>query len=393
MEENKQEEGERVIDEFFCKSIRFIHDETDFTRVENWYPQLEKYTFPTTWISLTAVQAKALHSYKEYLNYLLHAKGLEQANSDDPVVQNEVISKLYTAEVFDDLKIELDKMLQPEEIQPIEELKRNIQIEMDRIKETYDSSDFFVRLSSRSPKDAALILPFTKEYIKNSILNQTQIQEPEVERRENALIYTHAAWLALKVSNAEQAVNLFLLSNRSQVDLAFAELKQEEFSMQIIIRKWATILPEYEFRVFILNRKLTGCTQYYPWLFLPELLGREDEIKTKIRLFWEEIQHLIPSEHITLDIVFDKDLEKITIIEVNPPPPSAGGGLYSWKNPEDINQVKFGDFEVRLNKQFPDKHWHKVHAPIREHIDFCRGLSVSSGNFYTTAAKKYCTIS
>jgi hypothetical protein len=33
--------------------------------------------------------------------------------------------------------------------------------------------------------------------------------------------------------------------------------------MQLIVREWKEIYPEMEFRAFVFDNEMTGCTQYY----------------------------------------------------------------------------------------------------------------------------------
>ena len=44
----------------------------------------------------------------------------------------------------------------------------------------------------------------------------------------------------------------------------------EEFNMDIVVREWVDILPEYEFRGFVYQRKLNAVTQVVFFLYLME---------------------------------------------------------------------------------------------------------------------------
>ena len=72
----------------------------------------------------------------------------------------------------------------------------------------------------------------------------------------------------------------------------------KEWGVKVIIRKWdkKTTL-EFEFRVFVFMRKVTGISQYNLDIFYPNLQGKEEEIKKKIVDHHLSISDQIPFEN------------------------------------------------------------------------------------------------
>jgi hypothetical protein len=104
--------------------------------------------------------------------------------------------------------------------------------------------------------------------------------------------------------------------------------------MQIVVRKWIPILPEYEFRGFVYNKKLNGLTQYYKACYVPELTKRKKEIGKLILDFFESFKDRVKIDHFVVDFVVDG--QKVYLIELNTFGPTASPGLFDWKVDEKL---------------------------------------------------------
>ena len=91
----------------------------------------------------------------------------------------------------------------------------------------------------------------------------------------------------------------------------------KEWGVKVIIRKWdeKTTL-EFEFRVFVFMRKVTGISQYNLDIFYPNLQGKEEEIKKKIVDHHLSISDQIPFENYVIDYLLVGDY--LRVIELNP---------------------------------------------------------------------------
>jgi hypothetical protein len=85
-----------------------------------------------------------------------------------------------------------------------------------------------------------------------------------------------------------------------------------------VIRKWEPILPEYEFRAFVFNRKLTAVTQYYKTTYVPKMSEMKDILNERINSYFIKTEHLIPSRisDYVVDYAVDPFSDKIWIVEM-----------------------------------------------------------------------------
>lgn len=146
-------------------------------------------------------------------------------------------------------------------------------------------------------------------------------------------------------------------------------MQGDTFETKIVVRKWADIDPELEFRTFvskvscctssvIQQGNVTGITQYHMKCFIPDFLKNKEKIGETIVEQVKRLNHLVgaPDDTYTIDFVFSvrtfckptkpsatrdvltryqRDFETCTLIEINDPPPTAGTSLFIWDNPDD----------------------------------------------------------
>jgi hypothetical protein len=89
----------------------------------------------------------------------------------------------------------------------------------------------------------------------------------------------------------------------------------EDFTMQVVVREWVDILPEYEYRGFAAGGKLNALTQYYKACFVPQMVPRKQEIAAKILALFEEVKDLIPVTNYVIDFAVTPD--RVYIVELN----------------------------------------------------------------------------
>jgi len=235
----------------------------------------------------------------------------------------------------------------------------------------------FVRLSSRSPKDAAIGDRGNKIY-QQAKRKVTQIAE---ELNDTLLdqdsIKLHALYItgteALRVETGLQAVDLLVHSNRIQQDLEhFIQISHanninttatttttttyKEFN--VVVREFADFEVELEFRAFVYGRKVTAITQYNQFCYFPRVKKYKELISTTICKFIEEeliskgINHL---NNFVLDLILVSQTPqqgpysnlKVYVVEVNPFAEFAGEGLFSWTDEVDILKGR-APFEFRI---------------------------------------------
>jgi len=214
-----------------------------------------------------------------------------------------------------------------------------------------DGDRCFVRLTTRSPKDAILV--------DDDLMDQYVIKElTKVEDFENANEVTIAIWFsmlkALVVKNGKEALNLFMKSDRVREDCRREIGREEDYDMTVIIRKWVDIPCQLEVRGFVTNRNLNALTQYYDNCFLEELVDRKNELEEKIFRCWEEIKDLLPFENAIVDFCLDEN-DNAILLEINPFDTFTGSGLFCYIQDWEVITGR-AKFEFRVIEDVNDKH-------------------------------------
>jgi len=214
------------------------------------------------------------------------------------------------------------------DIELLENLKRKIGTPIDLLKRFNKSA--FVRLSTRSPKDAGIC--------GNSALKQQLSDEINVFKRNGYPVNPNVKLQALfnvsarvlEVATPDQALHLLLSSERIYGDLQHAlERDLSLWDMNVIIREFVKLDVSYEFRGFVCKKVLTAVCQYNDMCFYPHLKGKEVEIVDKLFNFFLTIRDLVGYDAYVLDFVIIG--EDVKIIEINPFGLMTGSSLFQWE--------------------------------------------------------------
>lgn len=174
------------------------------------------------------------------------------------------------------------------------------------------------------------------------------------------IAYTRANVRVLRVTSGAEAVSFMINSNRVREDLQalckLTKLDETETLTNIVIRKWESILPEYEFRSFVYGSKMTAITQYYKTTYVPEMAKKKETLQEQMLSFFEEkVKSRIPIANYVIDFAIVPETNVIWVVEINNPPPVAGQALFDWDNETD-RQVIRGElpFEFRILEKAPE---------------------------------------
>eukprot|EP00467_Chlorarachnion_reptans_P020011 CAMPEP_0114506012 /NCGR_PEP_ID=MMETSP0109-20121206/11182_1 /TAXON_ID=29199 /ORGANISM="Chlorarachnion reptans, Strain CCCM449" /LENGTH=343 /DNA_ID=CAMNT_0001684535 /DNA_START=112 /DNA_END=1143 /DNA_ORIENTATION=+ len=260
--------------------------------------------------------------------------------------------------------------------------------------------EIFVRLSSRSPKDAAFsesrfgkIYEMEQQFIiewdrRNKVSTE---ESPRFNNRLRAMY--RASTFCLCVDNGVEAVRLLVESNRIREDLSDfiknSSKRNNENRFNLIVRKFARFDPEMEFRAFVHKKKLTAITQYNDLCYFPSVHRNFKKISARLmdeykQKLWEKL----PLESCVLDLVlcpkdadnesktdgrkvynkyvFDLECLELKVIEINPLAEFAGSGMFAWENPKDkrtllgLDQKDDTDVEFRYRTKVPSLGWVKT---------------------------------
>ncbi|CAF0818310.1 unnamed protein product [Didymodactylos carnosus] len=304
------------------------------TYFDKYYEQIKPWTFQSISIPLSLEYTQALHDGHQLFLKLLSASSSSTCNNIQ-YPQRDLYDKL-TNECF-------------EKYAPLSRLCDDI----DQFKSSL-RMPMFVRLSTRSPKDAGLIL---KERLK--ILYQQMMPSATTDDMNQCLIaFDEASIRLLCVSDGFDCVQLLLASERIQDDF-------KSTSLNLILRYFERNRRlENEFRGFIYRRKLTALTQYNESIYYPNLLINKSKILDSIIKFLNDQQVLeqLPLENCVLDFIL-LELEdgnyKVYICEINPLAEFAGTGLFSWLTDRSILLGK-EPFEFRIRENADKDLWKKI---------------------------------
>ena len=246
----------------------------------------------------------------------------------------------------------------------------------------------FVRLSTRSPKDAPLFcsanmrerMAVELRRVSADLSHRAVSDGEDADRhwRQNvALISAHRAFTGLLcVRSGREAVELFAASQRVCMDLERSQMVQEGggFECQCVVRAWdGRVRPEMEVRAFVSEGRLCAATQYHKGIFVPQLHAARIEVERLLVEMHGKLDAALPQlRSFCFDCAFvpmpqdssdglgaDSDGVglQLLLIEINHPPPLAGTALFDWADERDRllleGRSEGRDFELRLLSELP----------------------------------------
>jgi hypothetical protein len=243
-------------------------------------------------------------------------------------------------------------------------------------------SGFFVRLSSRSPKDSAFETSRMSKIVKDLLAEEkvgTDLLDDEWRQNYHIATFFRAQSQALKVSSAQEAMDLFVKSERVYRDLLTdLELCDEStWKMKVAVRGWRSDSDiSGEFRCFVYNRKITAISQYYDLICFPKLGEVREQLKKSIiKFFKEKIEPKLPFDNCIMDVSVigdpkfqplkmssaeslfrndDFEVREVLLIEFNPWNRFTSGCRFQWKHPLDI---KILEGEKKKQFRYVKKPW------------------------------------
>jgi len=210
----------------------------------------------------------------------------------------------------------------------------------------------FVRLSTRSPKDAPLMNDeLIDKYIVQGLVDT-------VTDWEDRNLICHVIWSsmakAMQVTTAKEAIRLFLQSSRVRDDCKRELARDELYDMKIIIREWVDVPIKYEFRSFITDRRINCITQYFDNCLFTGVIENHSKIMSNIISLWDQVKDKVQFSHGIVDFALSEDLQKTYIIECNPLDIFTGPALFHYTQDWDVITGK-APFEFRFITEITEK--------------------------------------
>jgi len=239
-------------------------------------------------------------------------------------------------------------------------------------------SGAFVRLNTRSPKDAIAINAEDFTTAAKGMSKNDQLK-----------LFFDLTLDSLRVTNGADAIDLLLSSERIYVDILQAfdasaegipESKRCSWDLELCVRKWETNLREdLEFRGFVKNYELIALSQYNTFVSYPNVVSNKSNIENVIRKFFKEkVKSCLQSLHMPNTVVdfailvevegnFSRSSQRLSprlpfsasslassrvvVIELNPFNKRTGGALFTWLSDNELEVtegITVDDVDFRL---------------------------------------------
>jgi len=254
------------------QQLEKVNEKVRESDIENWYDELKEFTYETYFVDITMEEGKAMHR-------LYDARMKGETNHED-----ETLLKKITV---------------------------NLQSTIDK----FSGVGAFVKLSSRSAKDASVTSNNTIKIFKDIL---SKIENPT--DNDKLISINRAHILALQLTDANEVLNMFLSSERINSDLELALQFPDHWSQHFIVRKFVPVPIEYEFRAFVVDNKFRAMCQYYHYIYFPILVKNKDRVLKLVLDKFEQLKNLVPFKEKTyvIDWAVDLENEKVYVIELNP---------------------------------------------------------------------------
>lgn len=238
----------------------------------------------------------------------------------------------------------------------ISDLQARLQVAIDSfigVSDEAKAKGFFVKTSSRSPKDA----PAVGDKLRSLFLTALERFDPAIRSTENSKTYAllEAGTKAMRVFSAEEALTLLCQSERIWQDMCLAlDLEEKEWNQSIVLRRWVEIDCDMEFRGFYCNKQLNALSQYN-YLIHSERLVRDKQIFQDIILdtFNSQVLPRLQESQISQCVVDfavvhpeDPERRQVFVIEINPFVFSTDAALFQWSS--DAHLLSNGPFQLRI---------------------------------------------
>lgn len=260
------------------------------------------------------------------------------------------------------------------EVETLRRLERRLEASIADV-EVARGAGAFVRLSSRSPKDAAVL--DRTVFLESLRIHGGDAAAAAARARLDAsdgaeavgddgvddaasnammLAYSEAAWRGLQVFSGRQALQMLLSSERAYTDLleALAARERVPFAMKVVARAWEPQLrQDLEFRGFVCENRLRAISQYNHYVCHEYLLPHKDVLQAAMVDFWEKNMREQPALAELANYVVDFAVVpqisdagdaraatlspelgtgcRVVVVELNPFDRETGAGLFDWR--------------------------------------------------------------
>ena len=381
-------EGEAAID-----FPQFFFDE--------WYPALRSFTFASKSVDLTIEEAETLllHRQKARTQFYIHQERERAQKEGNPLpeLDENDAEVQQLARNSEDMRLHFSTLLlrpyPPVTLDPANQtILETLQSKIDGLIDD-PQLGVFVKLSCRSPKDAAILHPQIYQFLTEAYQSISESISESISSSSSSsssshsfissslhrsMAFMYATFRALRVQSGAEALYLLVQSQRVYDDLQLALARHRSdpiripWQMRLTVRQWADLDVLSEVRVFLADGHITAMAQYHEFFYYPKLTDAayRQRLELGIRKIVDEIRASYPLSSCTIDFAPEKHNEdRLWVIEMNPPVPISGTPLFTWRSPEDQKILTSGPFEFRWVQHPFSEHENSLPPLISDFFD------------------------
>ena len=251
----------------------------------------------------------------------------------------------------------------------------------------------FIRLSTRSPKDARLgpkhageMSALIDEALVDLAVEDSHGYEgtDDIDQDTAVAAVTRACVAINQVTSGDQAVALLGSSRRVFQDLTGRLLVADDahpFAMSVIVRKWDDVMvPEAELRVWIYNGTVTAVSQYYKalWVSFFDRVTSLSDLEDQVNAFLTSsllpaLPESIPSCVADIAVGYpdpDTGILPLSVVELNHFAATTSPALFDWTEDEDVLCDQSAERPVWRIRQSSTGHARSsLYLPLRNLLD------------------------
>ncbi|XP_005103157.1 cell division cycle protein 123 homolog [Aplysia californica] len=315
--------------------------------MEEWLQYLKDFTFPSEFVPITIDEANMFVNVYRRLFANLDPSGIST--------------------------ISWKENLSAEELVKVEDISCRLQTAIDSFTRKEEAKFVFIKLSSRSPKDA----PLAQDRFKSLYKHYLEKEQKEERFLENTQIkcLLKACFEALRMSTADEALDACFRSERTYQDLLLALAVPDRFRENWVIRKFVEIDVDMEFRAFVSNRRMTAISQYNFLYYSKRLKENQQYYCDLIHRFYEQeiaekLQGFLHS--FIIDFAVCGEGSKIWVIEINPFLPTTDSALFSWEREKQLLEGSHQDLVFRVTEKPRPGAKSMLPAGMKDLINACK---------------------
>ncbi|KAH3744536.1 cell division cycle protein 123-like [Pelomyxa schiedti] len=234
---------------------------------------------------------------------------------------------------------------------------QSISDKIDSIIASFPAHAAMCKLSSRSPKDAAITSQKMNQLVESRLpriyMTTASLTPTEIDNEKLKILF-QSLMESMCVTSGREAIMIMTCSGRVLEDLQMSLEHPNEAPMNIVLREWKRFSVSCEWRGFVHGKTLVALSQYFDTCYFQDVAINKEKIVLTIQTFFDtKLKHRIPLENYIIDFAVAPDWTEVLIIELNPWLPTTDSCLFNWTKDHAVLYGK-APFQARI-----------VEAPLR----------------------------